>query len=264
MSSAKNYEDYLSVSERDVKNAGFVEKRTAGKARYYIKDGEKYAVVFSYHEDKEYPLIVEHEVFRALWYPSIFIDEDKRKKMLVPCIQQGTGNHVRIHNLIVPVEIRMHVDHKNRNRFFCVESNLRRCEPRENMMNVQKSLDKHPFITVRKENGECEYGFTVQVQTTKYDIISELEERGFVKRKMSDCVIMKSPYFQSKVDCYMEFRDASRIAYKGMNKEKFIYDIENDFSETLGLLFYCYIIKAITIEEMYQMNLEYWRHKLDK
>lgn len=67
---------------------------------------------------------------------------------------------------------------------------------------------------------------------------------------------------KSRVEGCLAYRESARALYKGTEKENFVYDIENDFSETLGLLLHYYIIGDITKEEMYQMNLDYWRHRL--
>lgn len=67
----------------------------------------------------------------------------------------------------------------------------------------------------------------------------------------------------SEVDCYLKYRDTARVIYKGTELEEFVYDIENDFSKTLGLLIHYYIFGDITKAEMYQMNLAYWRDTLD-
>lgn len=69
--------------------------------------------------------------------------------------------------------------------------------------------------------------------------------------------------YDSKVDYYLKRRDVARDLYKGTVDEDFVYDIENDFSGTLGLLIHYYILNDITKEEMYELNLEYWRNKLD-
>lgn len=65
------------------------------------------------------------------------------------------------------------------------------------------------------------------------------------------------------VDDYIAYRDSAKEQYKGTDMEEFVYNIENDFSETIGLLIHHYIIQDISKEQMYQMNLDYWRDKLD-
>ena len=42
-----------------------------------------------------------------------------------------------------------------------------------------------------------------------------------------------------------------------------MYDITNDFRDTMYLLVHHYILHDISYEEMYQMNKEYWQDKND-
>lgn len=76
------------------------------------------------------------------------------------------------------------------------------------------------------------------------------------------CLIANGCNSGSEVARYLGYRNTARELYKGTGFEDFVYDIRNDFSETLGLLIHYYILGDITETEMRQMNLDYWRHKL--
>lgn len=240
----------------ELKCRGYDEISTQGKCKYYVKGGEKYAVAIAVRKGVEYPLIVENDVFKKLWYPSIFLDDKTRKGMLVPCIQLGVGHYERIHNLILPVQWDKHVDHINHCRFFCIKDNLRYCAPSENSMNSYKAVKIH--------NDEGGYQFQLTLQSNARHIIPTLEEQGFCMfDDTGTWFTVKSPHYSSRVDCYLAYRDTARAVYKGTRMEDFVYDIENDFSETIDLLISHYILGDITEEEMHKKNLDFWRDRLD-
>lgn len=241
---------------KELMNRGYVETKTRGRCRYYVKDGERYAVAIAIYKGSEvFPHIVENDVFRDLGYPSIWMSKKNEKKMLVPCIQAGEKKHPPIHNLILPVQDGLDVDHINHSRYFCVESNLRYCTEDANAKNSASAV-------VMRDN-EWGYQFQLRLQSNARYTIPELKNHGFrIIEDSGTWFAVKSPDFQSKVDCYLAYRDSARVLYQGTGMEGFVYDIENDFSETFNLLLDHYIFHRITEVEMYQMNLDYWRHRL--
>ena len=242
------------MSMKDVlKSCGYVEISTRGKCKYYVKAGEKYAVAIAIYKDDEFEIIVENDVFRELGYPSIWISK-KNSKMFVPCIQVGSGRHMHIHNLLLQDE--WCVDHINHNRFFCVTSNVRSCNSEANAMNSARA------VGIKESNWG--YWFRLTLQTKARYAVPKLMKDGFKKiEDIGTWCVVESPVFQSKVDCYLRYRDYARELYKGTGMEDFVYDIENDFSETIDLLISHYILGDITEEEMHKKNLDFWRDKLD-
>lgn len=243
----------------ELKLRGFEEQETRGKCRYYVKDGEKYAVAFPVRLEDEYALVVENAMFEKLGYPSIFLDDKTGKGMLVPCIQRGC-RYARIHNLIYPVQVKMSVDHINHNRFFCVQNNLRYCTSKENNMNRQDECE----VSEPHGCGRWKYTYEFSVDINDNQKIALLKSRNFkeVKRTEKKVTFRSNAFYDSKVKCFQKYRNLLRRLYKGTNMEKFVYDIENDFSETLYLLISHYVFGEITEEQMYEMNLRYWRKEL--
>ena len=88
---------------------------------------------------------------------------------------------------------------------------------------------------------------------------------GFEKTKKTSrkVTLVSNAIYDSKADCYLAYRDTAKVLYQGTGMERFVYDIENDFSETFNLLLDHYIFHDITENEMLQMNLAYWRDTLD-
>ena len=240
--------------KNDLMSRGYVEIGTRGKCKYYVKDGEKYAVAIAVYKEIEYPLIVENDVFRELGYPSIWVCK-KNEKMFVPSIQSGIGCKKRIHNLILPVKEGMDVDHINHCRSFCTESNLRYCTPEANGWNSARA--------VRMRNSVRGYRFKLLLQSNVRHAIPELKKHGFSIMDTGTWFSVESPDFLSKVDCYLAYRDSAKVLYQGTGMERFVYDIRNDFSETFNLLLDHYIFHDITENKMLQMNLDYWRDTLD-
>lgn len=242
--------------KNDLMSRGYVEIGTRGKCKYYVKDGEKYAVAIAVRKGTEYPLIVENDVFEKLRYPSIWMNK-RTNKMLVPSIQVCKRKYISIHNRVLPVQGRLEVDHINHNRFFCVESNLRYCTKDANAKNRASA------VIIREVNGA--YQFLLSEPAYGKEISDDLKNRGFniIVYNGIRCAV-KDITFKSKVDCYLAYRDTARAIYKGTELEDFVYDIENDFSETFNLLLDHYIFHDITEAEIYQMNLEYWRDKFNK
>lgn len=241
--------------KRKLKLRGFREISTRGRCKYYVKEGERYAVAFPVHRRKEYAVIVEKDVFERLSYPSIFMDK-KNDKMLVPSIQRGVNRHKGIHRIVFPAQDGMVVDHINHDRCCCIKSNLRRCEHSENQMN---SLKK---VRIETENGG--YCFRLTGLSHERGAIPELKNRDF--RMISDVgtqFTIASPIFQSRVDCCLEYRDSAKILYKGTKEKHFVYDLENDFEGNTDLLIRHHIFRDITGDEMKKMNLQRWRDKLD-
>lgn len=258
MSFKKNYQDYLQPKVEDIERAGFVPKPTRGGAMYYIKDGVRYAVVVANRLGDEYMLIVENDRFKELGYPSIFLDDKTGRNMLVPCIQNGC-KYIRTHNLLLPVWAGKHVDHINHNRFLCTGSNLRYSTPLENSMNSQGRCEIYVYPDIYK------YTYGLKVDVCEKDKIAWLrgigfEERGRTSKKIT---LVSNAVHDFMVDSYLAYRDTARELYKGTGMEDFVYDIENDFIKTTGLLIHYYILGDITEEEMHKMNLDFWRDRLD-
>lgn len=241
--------------KNDLMSRGYVEIGTRGKCKYYVKAGEKYAVAIAVYKEIEYPLIVENDVFKKLGYPSIWMNK-RTNKMLVPSIQVCKGRYISIHNHIFPVQGWEEVDHINHNRFFCVKSNLRYCTKDENAKNRASA------VIIREVNGA--YQFLLSEPAYSKEISDDLKNRGFniIVYNGIRCAV-KNITFKSKVDCYLAYRDISKVIYKETRKKEFVYDIRNDFSETFNLLLDHYIFHDITENEMLQMNLAYWRDTLD-
>ena len=128
------------------------------------------------------------------------------------------------------------IDHINHNQSCCIKENLRPCNNKQNTINRQDRC------------GVWEYGDEEEIYYYAYDLVMD----GCIKKR-----------YDSKVDCFLGYRDTARVLYKGTGFEEFVYDIENDFSETFNLLLDHYIFHDITENEMLQMNLAYWRDTLD-
>lgn len=239
--------------KNDLMSRGYAEIGTEGNCKYYVKAGEKYAVAIAVYKEIEYPLIVENTVFANIGYPSIWINK-RTSKMLVPSIQVCKRKYISIHNHVLPVQGWEEVDHINHNRFFCVESNLRYCTKDANAKNRASA--------VRMKNSVRGYRFKLLLQSNVRHAIPELKKHGFSIMDTGTWFSVESPDFLSKVDCYLAYRDSAKVLYQGTGMERFVYDIENDFSETFNLLLDHYIFHDITKDEMRQMNLDYWRHKL--
>lgn len=246
--------------KNDLMSRGYVEIGTRGKCKYYVKAGEKYAVAIAVREgtEFEFPIIVENTVFANIGYPSIYVDDKTGKGMLVPCVQRGYG-YKRIHNLICPVQTGMCVDHINHNRFFCAKSNLRYSTSLENSMNSQRRCEIYVYTDISK------YTYALKVDAYEIDKITWLMGNGFEKTKKTSrkVTLVSNAIYDSKADCYLAYRDTAKVLYQGTGMERFVYDIENDFSETFNLLLDHYIFHDITKDEMRQMNLAYWRDTLD-
>ena len=197
----------------ELKLRGFKMIKTRGKCRYYVKDGEKYAVAFPVYKGIEHVLIVEKKVFEELGYPSIFLEKKTESGMLVPCIQWGVKKRMRIHNLIIEVQDGMHVDHINHNRNVCIETNLRRCTAEQNKKNSARA------VIIREVNGG--YQYLLSEPAYNKDMGIELEKQGFdiILYKGTKCAV-ENIIFRDQVDCYLAYRDTARKLYKGNGSGK--------------------------------------------
>ena len=242
------YKDYLEVSVDDVERAGFTErypKRKSG-ATYYVRDTCEYALA---RTKNGIFVILDKETYESVKDISIYTNNKGRNYKFVegllvyiednehiPRIRLD-GKDKMLHRVVMGEPKGVQIDHINHNQSCCIKENLRPCNNKQNTINRQDRC------------GVWEYGDEEEIYYYAYDLVMD----GCIKKRCD-----------SKVDCFLGYRDTARVIYKGTELEKFVYDIENDFSETLGLLIHYYILGDITKKEMYQMNLDFWEDKFNK
>lgn len=258
----QNYKDFLNVSVEDVKNAGYEEKypRRGRGMVYYVCDIREYVLAST---SEGYRIILDKETYENIGYKSIYVcykEYYNDESSPIPYICNG-AKCVKLHRDVMNAPKGVQIDHINHNQSCCIKENLRRCNNKQNTMNRQ---DKCSIYGISDTNGLSGYRYDLAVDVYENDKIILIGDMGFeeVKRTSKE-VIFRSPVFQSKVDGMLSYRDNKRLLLKGTGMEKFVYDIENDFRETIDLLIRYYILGDITKEEMHQMNLEHWRNKLD-
>ena len=255
----RNYQDYLYVNEDQVMEAGFEPKNPKIKCgtTYYVSDTCEYVLVVA---RDGFQVILDKAMYSEIGDSSIYVkyrEYHNSEDEPIPCVSDKW-----LHRVVMDAPKGIQVDHINHNQNCSVKENLRFCNNSQNTLNRQ---DKCGVYEQFDTEGTTLYGYALKVDACEEDRITLLKDKGFIKMKnrKGKATFRSNDVYESKVDCYLAYRDSARALYKGTEKEDFIYDIENDFSETLGLLIHYYIIGDITKEEMYQMNLDYWRDSLD-
>lgn len=237
MRCTNNYNDYLKVTVDEVMRAGFTPKYTRRKSgtTYYVSDNCEY-VLASIRDN--HLVILDKETYESIGGISIHMKFKEYHNDKIPAIPRiiKDNKEVPLHRVVTNAQKDVQVDHINHNQSCCIKENLRLCNNRQNTINRQ---DKCGVWEYSDEEGTY-YAY-------------DLKANGCNKKR-----------HDSIVECYLAYRDTARAIYKEKELEDFVYDIENDFSKTLGLLIHYYILGDITKEEMYQMNLEYWRDKFNK
>lgn len=252
MRCTNNYEDYLKVTVEDVKRAGFTERYPKYRCgtTYYVKDSCEYVLArtggnfWVILDKKTYEFIGGYNIhmnnkgrnYKSVGGILVYIEDNEHRDDYshVPRIRLN-GKDKMLHRVVMNAQKDVQVDHINHNQCCCIEKNLRCCTNEQNTINRQ---DRCGVWGYSDEEGTY-YAY-------------DLEANGCNKKR-----------YDSIVDCYLGYRNTARELYKGTGFEDFVYDIRNDFSETLGLLIHYYILGDITDGEMDQMNLDYWRDTLD-
>lgn len=267
MSHRNNYSDFVEVTNDMMISKGFVLSRPdhKGETSYYSKESSAYALgVIGDLNNGGYMVIMDRELFERICNKNIILNRQDIYKPPVPCIIIS-GKNVRMHRLQVDTSIYTQVDHINRNQSCCCKFNLRACNNSENNMNRCREMyaKYESFGGIKEYEG---YAYEMIVDNSRVNIISELKGKGLREcgtRNKGSAVLLKSRLFDSKVDCLLSYRDNNRLLHRETRLEQFVYDIENDFSDTLGLIVHCLLLENITEDEMYQMNLANWRDKVD-
>lgn len=236
---------------RLAKEQGFKEKGTDGACIYYLKDGEEYTLA---RTGQNRLIVVADDLVREIDFQSLF--HKPRKCGDVPA-RAVNGEPVPLHRSELG-----EVDHINHNTDFCVRWNFRECSSEENNKNRRCSakIKEHYYYT-----GEyAGYRYEVRLDESQAE---ELLQIGFTVKPRSrrkGQITLQSPIREKQVMAYLDYAMAERILLKGTDMAQYIYDIKNDFSETLNLLIHHYVLKDITEEEMYEMNLLYWEIRLEE
>lgn len=231
---------------------GFKKIKTVGACVYYRKDGEEYTIA---HTGQNRLVIVEDAVAEATGYQSIF--HKPRKCGDVPA-RAVEGEPLPLHRSILG-----QIDHINHNPDCCVSWNFRVCSTEENNKNRRCSA-KIKEYEYKEQGLFAGYRFEVRVDESQTE---ELLQIGFTVKPRSrrkGKITLQSPLRMRQVRAYQDYTQAERILLRGTDMEQYVYDITNDFSETLNLLIHYYVLHDITKEEMYEMNLMYWDMKLEE
>ena len=247
----KDFGKYISVSEESLHEAGFEKgSRHKGKAIYWVRKDVDYVLVKTRTKNTSGWVIIDKETYIEIEGKSIFMNQRKPKSPHVPCIH-ADGEKKSLHRYVMGGPDGTQIDHINHCQGFCVKDNLRKCTNQENSMNRYDKLGV--YIPG--------HFYEIEVEVGNESFITELKREGFVEKRSKNgkTVKMTSPSFESIVDCYIDSTKKHKALYKGTRMEEFVYDIKNDFTNTIGLLIHCYILQDITEEEMFRMNEDYWR-----
>jgi len=248
---SKDFLKYISVSEDSLHEAGFEMKSPRkGNAIYWVRKDIDYVLVKIWTKDIPRLVVIDKETYIEIEGKSIFMNQRKPESPHVPCIQ-SKKKLKSLHRCVLEGSDGTQIDHINHCQGFCVKDNLRKCTNQENSMNRYDKLGV--YIPG--------HFYEIEVEVGNEGFITELKREGFVEKRSKNgkTVKMTSPSFDSIVDCYIDSTEKHKALYKGTRMEEFVYDIKNDFTNTIGLLIHCYILQDITEEEMFRMNEDYWR-----
>lgn len=244
------------------KEKGF-KKISRGVCEYYHEEGTKYTIIVTYYENtpnNKVLIIVEDAMVKKLDYPRIYLKSRNDGKD-VPCIFiEGEKKPKALHRIVYGTE--KDIDHINSNIYVCIFSNLRPCTKKQNNKNRRCSakVEKHYY-----SSGEyAGYRYEVRLDESQAE---ELLKLGFTMKPRSrrdGKITLQSPIREEQAMVYRDYAKAERILLKGTDMEQYVYDIENDFSETLNLMIHYYIFHDISEEEMYEMNFLYWEMRLEE
>ena len=251
--------DYKIITEDSLISAGYKVRLPKRKcnAKYFVNDNEEYVLVQVQEEGKREWVIIDKDTYEQIGGKGIYMNRRKDTSPYLPCIWLDTK--VFLHTFVLRVYGNHQVDHINQCQKFCVLGNLRECTQTENNMNRHNSLN---VGIVKSNDVYVGYNYTIDVEASNKDFIDWLAGEGFVCDTCGKKIVtMRSKIFENEVDCYINSTVKYKKLYEGTRLEEFVYDITNDFRDTMYLLVHHYILHDISYKEMRQMNEEYWRSK---
>lgn len=228
--------------------------------RYFVNDNEEYVLAEVQEVGERVWVIIDRDTYEQIGGSNISMKYRKTASIYFPSIKLD-GDTVSLHRLVLGAHGNYQVDHINQCQMFCVPENLRECTNTENSINRRDKLGVESYPV----KGRHVSNYRIKVAEGNESFIAYLKNEGFIRdrNRAKGMVVMKSPFFDSKLDCYIDSTAKHKKLYEGTRLEEFVYDITNDFRDTMYLLVHHYILHDISYEEMYQMNKEYWQDKND-
>lgn len=248
----------LKLEHYDVKNV----LGSRSLTQYFVNPKKDIVVAFAFTTvrdmycdyKKEFPLLLDKSLCEKIGYTSISLVRSKEGAELMPCVNYKGEKNIRISRIALGMEgagKEIQVDHINRQRLCSLSENLRICNNSEN------SRNKDNATPIRLYNEKWYY--ELEVTSNQMSLLEKGKFSQVGDKKAKGVIIVNSVPFTSKVDAENSCYEVLQKLYEGTSVKDFIYNIKNDFSRTLNLLIHYYALGDITKEEMYELNLLYWR-----